>query len=233
MKFLPGWPSCFAWLVGCRRPRQPRTSCSSARAPHSPGTQPAATRHITVHQVQAQLLNGALLTTWGSGFSHTWRMLVGVLLGSFCTDISCSVSRSSRVRVTSDPTEWKQPFVEPSFISCSVEKTESGHVCSRACYQIQRYKGHGNMVTCHLPVIGRSLRSNSAGSGLVSMACVVYQSLRSAGSIQVSGRITAQVVHKDWKLAVVRKKLQHTIASSKSTSSIFFISRSFLLLASE
>lgn len=61
-------------------------------------------------------------------------MLVGVPLSvaegpcPLCMDTFCCCSGSSWVRVRSDPTEWKQPTVEPSFISWSVQRKELGNV---------------------------------------------------------------------------------------------------------
>jgi hypothetical protein len=71
-----------------------------------------------------------------AGCGYTSRALVGVLLGSLsiaeascplCMDTFCCNSGSSRVRVRSDPIEWRQPIVEPSLISWTV-KREFGRV---------------------------------------------------------------------------------------------------------
>jgi hypothetical protein len=117
-----------------------------------------------------------LLTNWRSGFGRTSRMLVGVLLGSFCVDIFCSASGSSRVRVRSDPTEWRQPFVEPSFISWSVERHKwvmSRCCCNRDYHQIYwtRERSHYLLLTSHRVVSAFKLSTSWVGiSGLHDIA---------------------------------------------------------------
>lgn len=66
---------------------------------------------------------------FSSGY-NTSRRLVGVLFGSLSVaEASCPLcsSGSSLVRVRSDPTELRQPIVEPSLISWTVKESIQTH----------------------------------------------------------------------------------------------------------
>ena len=152
-------------------------------------------------------------------------------------DTFCCNSGSSRVRVRSDPIEWRQPIVEPSLISWTV-KREFG--CLNNTISLQQCKIH------HQSSVEMQI---SFSTYLSEVLCAQTQHALHWCQWPAQCNIYWWLVHEHWLFGrttlqgvvgaasdmkiLLEYRWYVTICSPSLPSSIFFISRSFLLLDSE